>query len=301
MSWKTDDNTGEFYWEDDDGSNAPEDPPPSSQSSDAPNEPNEYPDATGDRQGTGGAQEADNRRVREQQARALNERLGLSDTGNLESFLSGRNSWEGYLADQQARTTNNPGGRPPEASRPGPLQPGGAINSWMGQGPSQGQPNYAPYLDQQNQLLKQLFDRQVEEQNRLAAEQAARDAELKQRRDALFAQLQGRASQSTQIDPNDPIIKGQVDAFRAEQERALRNVRSDAAEGKQRLRPTQDRMATERVSQGVASLQSELMARELTARRAEIADALQAEGGLLTSDQQVGLQQQLAGLDKLVR
>ena len=176
MPWKRDDNTGEDYWEDDDGQAAPESRPTTRVNSWEQPDPNEYPGATRDRQGPGGEQEADNRRVREGQARALNERLGLSDAGNLESFLSGRNSWEGYLADQQARITNEPGGRPPEASGPQSGQGGNAINSWLGQGSAQGQPSYAPYLDQQNQLLRQLFDRQVAEQNRIASEQAARDA-----------------------------------------------------------------------------------------------------------------------------
>ena len=178
------------------------------------------------------------------------------------------------------------------------------IQSWLGgqSGQGNGGPDYTAQLNQQNDLLRQMFERQVAEQSRVASEQAARDAELKARRDALFGQLQGRAQQSLSIDPTqDPIIKGQVDNYRAEQERALRNVRSDAAEGGNALRPTQDRMATERVAQGVASMQSELMARELSARRAEIADALAGEGSMLGADQQVGLQQQLASLDNIIR
>ena len=117
----------------------------------------------------------------------------------------------------------------------------------------------------------------------------------------LYSMLMGRAQQSLNIDPNDPIIKAQVDNYRAEQERAFRNVRSDAAESKNPLRPTQDRMAGERVAQSVASLQSELMARELTSRRGEIVGALSGMGGILTEDQQAGLQRELANLDNMIR
>lgn len=191
-----------------------------------------------------------------------------------------------------------------QPQQPQPAQGGSAMASWLGHAPTAppAAPDpYASALAQQNSLMQQLFERQVAEQNRIAAEQAAREAELKTRRDALFTQLQGRAQQALTVTPEDPIIKGQVDSYRAEQERALRNLRSDAAEGGAALRPTQNRMAGERVAQGVASMQAELMARELSARRGEIADALSSMGGLLSADQQVGLQRELAGLDSLIR
>lgn len=215
-----------------------------------------------------------------------------------------------------AARTDSPWGAPGSDAAPPPQPPinsgsgqpsntataSSAMTSWTGAPAAEPSPDYSAHFQQQNDLLRQMFERQVAEQNRVAGEQAARDAELKARRDALFGQLQGRAQQSLSIDPTqDPIIKGQVDNYRAEQERALRNVRSDAAEAGNALRPTQDRMATERVAQGVASMQSELMARELSARRAEIADALAGEGNMLGADQQVGLQQQLASLDNIIR
>src|SRR3990167_2935776 len=68
----------------------------------------EYPGATRDRQGEGGEQEADNQRLRREQAEKISKDLGI-DTGNLESFISGRAPYEEYLADQRARTTNTPG------------------------------------------------------------------------------------------------------------------------------------------------------------------------------------------------
>ena len=179
-----------------------------------------------------------------------------------------------------------------------------SAQSWAGQG-TQGQvsegPDYSPLINQQNELLRQLFERQAAEATRVANEQAAKEAELKARRDSLYEQLQTRAQQSLNIDPNDPIIKAQVDNYRAESERAFRNVRSDAAESKNPLRPTQDRMAGERVSQGVASMQAELMARELSSRRGEIVGALSSMGGILTEDQQAGLQRELSNLDNMIR
>ena len=209
------------------------------------------------------------------------------------------------LADE-AKARGGDGGHPSDVEirnggggGNGPSGPSG-MQSWLGNGAGGANP-MAAAMQQQNTLLQQLFDRQVAEQNRIAAEQAAKEAELKTRRDSLYGQLQGRAQQSLTLDPNDPIIKGQVDNYRAEQERALRNVRSDAAEGKQALRPTQDRMAGERVAQGVASMQAELMARELGSRRGEIADALSSMGGILSGDQQAGMQRELASLDNIIR
>src|SRR3990167_3319214 len=228
---------------------------------------------------------------------AMSSALGLYD--ERASNPDGEEDWEEH-------PEYNPANRQPVPQAAGGGGGGSqwsAMQSWMGapQQQAPAAPDYSPMLQQQNDLLQQLFNRQVEEQNRLVAEQAARDAELKARQDSLYGQLQGRAQQSINFDANDPIIKAQVDNYRAEQERALRNVRSDAAEGGQKLRPTQDRMATERVAQGVASMQAELMARELSAKRAEISDALASMGSILTGDQQAGLQRELATLDNLIR
>ena len=246
-----------------------------------------------DRQGPGGQQERENREVRRRQAEELNQRLGV-DGGNAQSFIDGRNTYEGYLADQKARMTNKPGSDGDDRYDGGEgsaAQAGGGMQSWLGQGGGND-----PYG-----LLNQLIQRQIAEQDRIAQQQAAAEAERKSRADALYGQYQTRAQQAQTVDPNDPIIKGQVDSYRAEQERALRNVRSDAAEGGNSLRPTQDRMATERVSQGVASMQAELLARELGSRRSEIADALSSMGGMLSNDQQAGLQRELAQLDNLIK
>ena len=86
----------------------------------------EYPGATRDRQGPGGEQEADNRRVRERQAADLAKEYGFlgSDPGNLESFLSGRATWEEYLADTQVRALSG-----------GSRENGGYNTSWADDDP----------------------------------------------------------------------------------------------------------------------------------------------------------------------
>lgn len=150
---------------------------------------------------------------------------------------------------------------------------------------------------QQNQLLQQMW----ESQQKRDAENAARAAEEKARRDALFGQWQTRAQQSLNVTPEDPAVRGQVENYRAEQERMLRNSLSDAAESKDGLGDTRRRMAAERVGQNVGSFQSELMSRELSSRRAEIADALSSMGGLLDANQQAGLQRELANLDNAIK
>lgn len=156
---------------------------------------------------------------------------------------------------------------------------------------------YAESVRKQNEMLQQMWQA---EQAR-DAERRAAEAERKARADSLYSTLLGRSQQATAVTPEDPVIKAQVDAYRAEQERGLRNFRSDSAEAGNRLRPTQDRMAAERVAQGTASMQAELLGRELSARRGEIADALSSMGGLLNADQTAGLQRELAGIDNLIR
>lgn len=187
---------------------------------------------------------------------------------------------------------------------------------------------------------RELLTRQQQQ-----AEQAR--AETKARADALYAQLNQRATQSLNIfEPAgqstgyagapggtnadgygkfpvpggaaqtgealpasaggvrvaDPIIRNQVDVYRAEADRAKRNYLSDVAERSGPLSNIrgEQRMASERTGQNVAGFQSELLSRELTARREEIAEALRMSAGLLSGDQQRGLQQQLAMMDQAI-
>ena len=255
----------------------------------------EYEGSDHDRQGPGGEQEEENRRKRKEQADALNSELGI-DPGNIESFISGRNNYEGYLADQRARTTNTPGpsGDDEEVYSGQPVRGGSSIASWTGQ-PSI--PDYTGVFREQMAQQQSWMNELREQEEARAAAIAAKEAEQKTLRDSLYNTWLQRSQASLDVNANDPIIKGQVDNYRAEQERALRNFRSDSAEGGNRLRPTQDRMAAERTAQNVGSMQSELLARELSTRRNEVADALNSMGGILTNEQQVGLQRELDNIN----
>jgi hypothetical protein len=119
----------------------------------------------------------------------------------------------------------------------------------------------------------------------------------------LYSMLMGRAQQSLNIDPNDPIIKGQTAAYNANEERARRDYISDAAESGGPLVNLQGekRIAAERLGQKTGAFQAELMGRELTARRAEIQAALQQMGDMLTEEQRLSLQRELGLLDNQIR
>jgi hypothetical protein len=119
----------------------------------------------------------------------------------------------------------------------------------------------------------------------------------------LYGTLQARAGQTLNVDPNDPVIKAQVDAYRAEQTRAARNLMSEQAErgGTSSNQDANQRSATEKAAQATAGFQGTLMANEVAARRQEIQSALAGEQGILTAQQQMALQQELANLDVKLR
>jgi hypothetical protein len=129
------------------------------------------------------------------------------------------------------------------------------------------------------------------------------DPALKAQRDQLYNLLLGRATQALDVDPNDPVIRMQTDAYSADQERARRNYLADLAESSgptANLRGEQ-RVTAEQLGQNVGGFEAQLMQRELDSRRAEITDALNSMRGILTSDQQAQLQQQLALIDDATR
>lgn len=113
---------------------------------------------------------------------------------------------------------------------------------------------------------------------------------------ALIQQLMQRAQQGTKIDPNDPNIRGQVDAFSAQTERSRRNYLADQAEGTSPYSTGamrgEERMTAERAGQAVGQLEVQLRDRELTARRDEIQQALDSLGGLLTEEERNGLERE---------
>lgn len=119
----------------------------------------------------------------------------------------------------------------------------------------------------------------------------------------LVSQLQQRAQQGLNIDPNtDPVIRAQADAFAAQQERARRNYISDVAESQGPLANIrgEERMAAERMGSATGAFEADLVGRELTARRAEISDALNSLQGLLTTQQEMNLRKELALMDDAI-
>lgn len=123
------------------------------------------------------------------------------------------------------------------------------------------------------------------------------------RADNLYDILMKRAGQSLQIDRNDPIIRNQSDAYSAAQTRAMRDYLNAQAErsGPFANQTAERRSAAEKVGQSTSAFEAQLMGNELTARRAEITDALHSMGSLLTTEQQLYLTQQLGMIDAALR
>ena len=133
--------------------------------------------------------------------------------------------------------------------------------------------------------------------------QVAADAERKSRSDNLYNTWLGRSQQATAVDRNDPNIRMQSDAYRANEDRASRNYISDLAESSGPLANLrgEQRMSAERVGQRTGAFEAELVGRELTNKRNEIAQALNAMGATLSADQQAGLQRELAIIDQSIK
>lgn len=128
-------------------------------------------------------------------------------------------------------------------------------------------------------------------------------AENKARADSLYGTLMDRSQQSLNVGANDPIIRGQSDAYSAQVERQRRNYLSDTAEQRGPYANIQGerRMTAEKAGQATAGFEAQLLGRELSARRNEIAQALAQMGGMLSGDQTRALQGELATIDNQLR
>jgi hypothetical protein len=119
--------------------------------------------------------------------------------------------------------------------------------------------------------------------------------------DALYDQLMKRSTQSLNVGANDPIIRGQTDAYAAQQERARRSFLGEQAEAagpySTGANLGQARMSAETMGQNTAGFQATLMGKELDSRRQEISQALSQMGGMLTEDQRNALQRELGYLN----
>jgi hypothetical protein len=121
--------------------------------------------------------------------------------------------------------------------------------------------------------------------------------------DELYKLLMQRATQGTAVNRNDPNIRQQVDPVVAQQERAGRNYLDDVAERSGPLANMQGerRLVAERQGQAAGAFESEVIGREIAAKRDEIQQALSLYGSMLSDDKRIALQQQLSQLDAALR
>lgn len=115
----------------------------------------------------------------------------------------------------------------------------------------------------------------------------------------LFGMLMNRAKQGETIDGNDPNVRAQSDAYRANQERSMRDYLGDVAEkaGPDANIGAERRLAAERLGSATGGFEANLIGQRIEARRQEIQQALQGAQGLLTSEQQLELQRELGLLN----
>lgn len=114
----------------------------------------------------------------------------------------------------------------------------------------------------------------------------------------LLDLLMKRAGASETVDPNDPIIQAQTDAFRGEGVQARRDFLSAQAEGagpygNQR---SEERRSAEELGKSVGGFRAQAMQQELSAKRAQIEHALSGAAGFITEQQRMQLQNQLTRL-----
>jgi hypothetical protein len=122
------------------------------------------------------------------------------------------------------------------------------------------------------------------------------------RNNSLWSQLTQRAQQGLNVQ-DDPVVRAQVDQFRAEQAIAEREYLADLAESEGPLTNLrgEQRMASERRGRTTAGFAAQVAAREVQFRREEIQNALTQMGSMLSDDQKLELQRQLAELDARLR
>lgn len=115
---------------------------------------------------------------------------------------------------------------------------------------------------------------------------------------SLYDLLMSRAQGSENVDPNDPIIKAQTDAYRAEGTQARRDFLADQAEagGPYGNMRSEERRSAEELGKKTGSFQAQAMQQELSARRAKIEHALDTGAQFLTEQQRMALQNELTRL-----
>lgn len=139
-------------------------------------------------------------------------------------------------------------------------------------------------------------------QSSMTSEMTLKQQQDEALRQKLLDRFTSRADQSLTIDRNDPVIRAQADAYSANEQRAQRNYLADIAEKRGPIANIQgeQRMAAERVGQRTGGFEAELMGRELTSKRTEIATALESMRGMLTTSQELALREKLAQMDDAI-
>lgn len=117
-----------------------------------------------------------------------------------------------------------------------------------------------------------------------------------------MGQMSDSSLPSLQVSATDPIIKNQVDAYRAEQERGVRSSLSRAAEGSREgaipgAQEATARSLGEKAGTATAGYEATLMNQELNARRQELQNALSGAMGFMTAQQQMALQDELRRIE----
>lgn len=122
-------------------------------------------------------------------------------------------------------------------------------------------------------------------------------------RDALYNTLLARSNQGLAVSPTDANIRQQADPYAAQVERSRRNYLADTAEKANPLANLQGeaRVTAEKAGQANGLFESQLVGREMQAKRDEIAQALSGMQGMLSQEQQLAMQSQLAQLDAAIR
>jgi hypothetical protein len=133
----------------------------------------------------------------------------------------------------------------------------------------------------------------------IQASVAGQKVENNERDTSLWGDLWKRASQSTQVDPNNANVKAQTDAYNTEATRASRDHIANLAEsaGPYANLQGEARMAAERVGEGTGRVRAQLVGQELQAIRQEKAQAYAALQGKLTADEDRALREELSVLD----
>lgn len=114
----------------------------------------------------------------------------------------------------------------------------------------------------------------------------------------LFNLLMKRANMSEVIDPNDPVIKAQTDAYRSEGVNARRDFLAQQAEqaGPYGNLRSEERRSAEQLGKSVGGFQGQVMQQELNRKTAQIEAALSGAQGFLTDQQRMALQNELTRL-----